>query len=640
MNVYLGRILGLSLLSLLTMTGLSFASDQCSPLIISLNAGYLERHTDFELAMQRQYLGLDGRQEGEMEEAQNAYNSFITDPQWIPEIETELKRSNLTEQERVALEGLLRFFKVNAISNPEAKQKLEEVTALEQSLQAKIDRQKFGYTDPKTGEFVEAKLTKLRLLVRTNPDEAIRAAAYEGLLQMERFIISNGFVDIIKARNKFAQLMGYSDFYAWKVQTVEGFSKERLFSILEDLEKNSREAADNRVAQLKRSFGPGAVLAHNFGFASSGDLTAEMDPYFPFDQAMIRWGRTFAALGVDFNGAELKIDLVNRDTKYQNGFMRAPFPGYLDIEKGFLPSSIYFTANAIPGQMGSGYSATGTLFHEGGHAAHFSGVKMPSPVFVQENAPTSVAMAELQAMFMDSLMTRPFWLKRYAKDRNGKEIPRTLIEKSRRQQVADKAHGIRSMLAVPFAERELYEMEPQDLTPEKILEVFRRIEKEMYRTEGSGRPIGIIPHIISSESSAYYHGYVLAEMGVDQTYAFFSRKFDGHVVDNPSVGREMARLYWRPGNSISFMQFVENMTGQPFSAEATIAEINMTEKQIDEDVEHQLFLETTVPEWNDPVEMNVVITMIHGDEVIASNESRSFEAMSELYAQWILSLEP
>ncbi len=41
--------------------------------------------------------------------------------------------------------------------------------------------------------------------------------------------------------------------------------------------------------------------------------------------------------------------------------------------------------------------------HEAGHAAHFANIRMPSPLFSQERAPTSVAYAELQSMFLDAL---------------------------------------------------------------------------------------------------------------------------------------------------------------------------------------------------------------------------------------------
>lgn len=53
-----------------------------------------------------------------------------------------------------------------------------------------------------------------------------------------------------------------------------------------------------------------------------------------------------------------------------------------------------------------------------------------------------------------------------------------------------------------------------------------------------------VPHILADESSAYYHGYVLAELSVHQTRAYFLRKY-GFITDNPEVGRELAEVYWK-----------------------------------------------------------------------------------------------
>ena len=55
----------------------------------------------------------------------------------------------------------------------------------------------------------------------------------------------------------------------------------------------------------------------------------------------------------------------------------------------------------------------------GGHAAHFANIDQHSPFFSQERAPTSVAYAENQSMFLDSLIADGEWLARYARDRCG-----------------------------------------------------------------------------------------------------------------------------------------------------------------------------------------------------------------------------
>lgn len=58
-------------------------------------------------------------------------------------------------------------------------------------------------------------------------------------------------------------------------------------------------------------------------------------------------------------------------------------------------------------QVGSGKTALVTLLHEGGHAAHFANIEQATPLASQERAPTSVAYAENQSMFLDSLAGAP-----------------------------------------------------------------------------------------------------------------------------------------------------------------------------------------------------------------------------------------
>ncbi|GFH09110.1 peptidase_M3 domain-containing protein, partial [Haematococcus lacustris] len=44
--------------------------------------------------------------------------------------------------------------------------------------------------------------------------------------------VAERFLDIVKARNQLARLLGYQDFYDYKVTSAEGFGKTRLFEIM------------------------------------------------------------------------------------------------------------------------------------------------------------------------------------------------------------------------------------------------------------------------------------------------------------------------------------------------------------------------------------------------------------------------
>jgi oligoendopeptidase F len=172
--------------------------------------------------------------------------------------------------------------------------------------------------------------------------------------------------------------------------------------------------------------------------------------------------------------------------------------------------------------------------HEAGHAAHFANVDMPSPLFSQERSPTSVAYAELQSMFLDSLVGDADWMAKYAISREGDTIPWDLVAEKIQTTHPYKVFALRGMIAVPYFEKALYEMAEEDVTAENIKALADKVEKDI---QGglSPRPLLSVPHILSDEASCYYHGYVLAEMGVHQTREFFLKRDKVSSVGNGAL---------------------------------------------------------------------------------------------------------
>ena len=53
-------------------------------------------------------------------------------------------------------------------------------------------------------------------------------------------------------------------------------------------------------------------------------MERELDPYFPFEGAVDAWARCFAALGIQYRGATMRLDLCDRPGKHSNGFCHWP----------------------------------------------------------------------------------------------------------------------------------------------------------------------------------------------------------------------------------------------------------------------------------------------------------------------------
>lgn len=602
-----------------------------------LNREYLALHIAKEDAFWTAYMGLSPdatAARAALNEREIALSGWLQAPERLSEVERALPAASASA-ERVALEGWKNTFVAHGIHSAEGRALAAKIIEMEGALAAARGAMKLGYTDPSAG-FTPASSVKLGTMVRTDPDERLRKAAWEGLRSIETHVLANGFVELVRERNRLGRMLGGEDYYDWKVKRVERMSKAEIFSALGELERLTRDAAKRGLDHLAAKHGDGSLRAWNLAYLFSGDVTREQDPYFLFGKSIERWGRSFAAMHVRYRGATLTLDLLDRKGKYENGFMHGPEPAWRDGAT-FRAARINFTANAIPGMVGSGFRATNTLFHEGGHAAHFANIDMPSPCFGQEHAPTSVAFAEIQSMFMDSILSDADWQRRYATNAKGEAMPIELIERAVRSTQPGAAVTVRLMLAVCFAEKAIYEIPDAELSAERILEVIREAERKLALIEdGSGRPTLSVPHLLAGESSAYYHGYVLADMGVRQTRAFFLKR-DGHLMDNPRIGPEMAKHYWQPGNSKTLNEMLRGLTGETLSPVPLATHVSRTaDEAIAEARERIRRLESQPPASvaARDVDLDARIRVIHGTESVAELDG-DFERFSNRFEQWL-----
>lgn len=605
-----------------------------------LNARYESLHTAKEDAFWALYMGLTD----DADQAQTDFNTkeielqrFLQSRENLEAVREQLaaaetESSDASEADQISLQGWQRTFEAHAIDSVEGQTLFEEIISAEGELGRSRAEMKLGYTDEQ-GEFVDASSVKLSVMLRSNENEALRKGAWEGLRSIENHVLENGFIDVVKRRNRLGKMLGGEDFYDWQVKRTEGMSKQAIFDLLDDLEERTREAGERAIADLKQKHGDSAVAPWNINYWVSGDITHQEDPYFSFAQSFERWGRSFAALQIDFNGAEMVLDLVDRKGKHENGFMHGPKPSWRNRGEK-RAARIQFTANAIPGMVGSGRRATETFFHEGGHASHFANIDMPAPCFAQEFAPTSVAFAEVQSMFLDSLIGDADWQTLYAHNAAGEPMPMELIETAIRSRQPFAAWGVRAMLCVPYAERAIYEMDEADLTAENILAAVREVEQKMLFTAGSPRPVLSVPHLLSGEASAYYHGYILAEMGVEQTRHFFLNR-DGHLVNNPKIGPDLAEHYWRPGNSRRFGEFIEGLTGNLVSAAPLADRVNRTTEQAIEDARAKIARLGDIAAYDSPIDLNATIRVMHGTELVAGGEGQTFAETAAAFDRWV-----
>ena len=584
-----------------------------------LNNEYLAAHRDKEDLFWSTDMATSDKTD-DFTAAEKRWTDFISNASRIGEIKAylaELSGNNKAESLAVqhGLKGWLALFESNALES-EVEQKLKaELISAEAVLFDKKKNHLMTFID-ENGTQVEASLPALAANMRASDNEQVRASSHQAFLDLEQWILNNGFIALVKLRNKFARALGYNNFFDYSVVKTEHMTTDELFTLLDDFEKQTRDTNLLSIKTLEDEKGAFAIKPQNFYFSFSGDATRALDPYMPFSRSLRAWVESFGRLNIDYSGAELTLDLLDRKGKYQNGFCHAPIPSYSNNGQ-WVPAKVNFTSNALPSQVGSGYSGINTLFHEGGHAAHFSNVTQNSPCFSQEFAPSSMAYAETQSMFCDSLLGDADWLKKYAKNKDGQAVPDKVIKALIETKQPFFAYGERSILVVPYFERALYEMNDDDLIAENITRLARKYEKKILGLTCSPRPLLAIPHLLSDESACSYQGYLLANMAVYQTRAFFMTKF-GYLSDNPEIGPLLAKHYWNPGNSISHDASIKSLTGEGFNAKYLADICNLS---VDDAWEQELSKMEKLaqrPEI-DPADLNARIKVVDGNDILAEN---------------------
>ncbi|OHA16839.1 MAG: hypothetical protein A3C79_00730 [Candidatus Taylorbacteria bacterium RIFCSPHIGHO2_02_FULL_45_28] len=601
---------------------LSSRFSSAKDLLDYLNESYNKLHTKYENYFWLSYMG-DHSVDALMNKAQIRRDSFRSNAVLKTETDYHLKKSSGEYKNRLkSWNHFFGLYQTPVQAVPFKKKAIE----LETKILRKRTKRTEGYIDPRTHKFVEASENKMRAVMRTNPDEATRQACFEAMEKLPLDYIDE-YVEVVRVRNEFARTLGYADFYEYKARIDENMSKKELFSVFEDVYEKTKYAFKN-VRQIEKTR-PGLRKPWNFAYMMTGDFVEKEDQYFQFENVLSYWGRSFAALGIDFQGGEVRLDLLDRKGKSNNGFCHYPkLVQYKDGRR--ISGSSGFSSNAIPRQVGSGAQGIHTVFHEGGHAADRLNSFQKDACVNSEYPPSTVSWAETHSMFMDTISSSVEWRTRYAKNDAGDPYPFELFEKEARALHMLRPLDMMSICFVVFFEKEIYEC--KNLTREFVIKAAQKASKKYLDRSLNSISILNVPHIYSWESSAYYHGYGLAKLGVSQWREYFFKKY-GYIVDNPKIGEELKKI-WSYASVYSAKKLIFMATGKKLSPDAFIRDVTRPIDDIIVDAKAKIRRLDKVRRHTRPINLGGKIIMMHGKKKITDN-STSFESMDKKYKAWL-----
>ena len=489
-----------------------------------------------------------------------ALRQLHSDPKRYKRIQALLKvKEQIDPIDARSLEVALLAFKSNQLPPEMLKemvQRSSEIAQIFNVYRATLDGERYTNND------------LLEMLSKEN-DTQKRRAIWEALKQVGGQVAPK-LVELARLRNQAAKELGYDNYWDMQVR-LQDYEPEQLLAIFSELEQMTNEPFKKMKSELD------AELARRFEVKPE-----EIGPWHydnPFFQAappsedinldefyetkkkeeIVEIARVFFAdIGLPIEGILARSDLYEREGKSQHAFCTS-------IDRS---GDVRTLCNIKPTA-----EWMDTILHEEGHAVFDLGIDRSLPFNLRE--PAHIFATEGVAMLLGALGKNPTWMIGCAgadKQRVA-EVEEAILEQRRREQLI----FARWTLVMLNFEKALYEDPDRDLNALwwDYVERYQLVARPAGRTDSDW---AAKPHFTSAP--VYYHNYMLGELFAAQVRHVLAG-LAGHEGPASTLnfngrkefGTFLKDKVFRPGASVPWRRFVEDVTGEQFTAKYFAEEV-------------------------------------------------------------------
>jgi peptidyl-dipeptidase A len=371
----------------------------------------------------------------------------------------------------------------------------------------------------------------LNKISHSDPDRERRKNAWLARKSIGKEI-APGLIELVKERNRLARRAYYDHYYEYEIN-VMALTTDRVLGLLDMLNLASRNAYLDIYLERKDRLGVDKL--------EMWDLFCDPDwpgmgSSYSKEELLPTIFKTFDNMGFQTDKLGITFDLEPREKKLQNGLC-------VSVS---VPSDIRILAS-----IGRGRGSYSTVFHEYGHALHFTHIDQDHYMLRDR---TDRIICESMATFCENIISQPQWLIKYENVLE-ENIPH-LINKLNEHKII----SLRLMLAYIYFEIELYRTNAEN--PDKLF--WDIMERIIFcgRQEGSGAWASIY-HFTAVP--VYNQNYIIGDLIAAQTMHHM-RTLNGNIIDNPATSDYLIDRFYKHGARYDWFDLVEQATGEKLNA--------------------------------------------------------------------------